>query len=58
MNCGADGGAKRRCARCRAVSYCSAECQRMHWKKEHRAQCCDKDMNIQDFDLKDVDYLL
>lgn len=27
-----------RCSRCRGVRYCSAECQRRHWK-EHRSQC-------------------
>ena len=27
------------CGRCRMQQYCSANCQRKHWKKEHRAQC-------------------
>lgn len=58
-NCGAVGGVrKRRCSRCRSVGYCSPACQRVHWKKEHRLQCCDKDMDINDFDLQHVDCLL
>lgn len=27
------------CSRCRAVRYCSAECQKAHWKAEHKQQC-------------------
>ena len=43
----------RRCSRCRSVSYCSQACQKEHWKKEHFAQCCDKNMDIKHFELKD-----
>ncbi|OTA99712.1 hypothetical protein M426DRAFT_67268 [Hypoxylon sp. CI-4A] len=35
---GPNGAKLLRCARCRDVSYCSAECQRKDWKK-HRAEC-------------------
>ena len=28
------------CARCRAVSYCSKECQAKHWP-DHRLSCAD-----------------
>ena len=35
-NCGQPG--KRRCSRCAAVRYCSAECQRKAWKK-HKKVC-------------------
>ena len=27
------------CARCTRVSYCSATCQKEHWKRNHREQC-------------------
>ena len=33
------GGKYKQCARCRAVSYCSKECQRAHWKAGHKAEC-------------------
>ena len=51
-NCGVEGVFKKRCSRCRAVSYCSVECQRKHWKKGgHKNVCCDKDMDIKDFEI-------
>ena len=28
-----------RCGGCKSVSYCSAECQRTHWKKGHKQEC-------------------
>ena len=27
------------CANCRAVRYCSKDCQRRHWKEGHKAKC-------------------
>lgn len=36
--CAARGEHFKFCAACRAVSYCSAECQKAHWK-EHKAAC-------------------
>ncbi|KAK1231333.1 hypothetical protein PQX77_005548 [Marasmius sp. AFHP31] len=27
------------CSHCSAVSYCSRECQKRHWKKEHKFEC-------------------
>ena len=53
-NCGGTAP-QRRCSRCGSASYCSKECQRAHWKKGHRDQCCDKDMDIQDFELQDYE---
>ncbi|KAH6906671.1 hypothetical protein BKA70DRAFT_1428777 [Coprinopsis sp. MPI-PUGE-AT-0042] len=29
----------KRCARCRAVVYCSTHCQTAHWKTQHRETC-------------------
>lgn len=29
----------KKCARCKTVSYCSAECQKAHWKSGHKAEC-------------------
>ncbi|KKY32509.1 putative mynd finger family protein [Diaporthe ampelina] len=41
-NCGGleakGGGALMKCARCKTVRYCSAECQKKDWKK-HRMEC-------------------
>jgi hypothetical protein len=31
--------ALRRCARCLGVWYCSAACQRQHWRPQHKAAC-------------------
>ena len=37
-SCGASGAGLRRCADCGSVLYCSAACQRAHWKA-HKAEC-------------------
>jgi hypothetical protein len=43
FECGAkrceDGAALFRCARCKMAQYCSAECQRQDWKKNHKQLC-------------------
>lgn len=36
--CGQSAVGLRRCARCRQAQYCSAECQRQHWKV-HKREC-------------------
>jgi len=33
------------CARCKVVQYCSKECQKVHWKKEHKYSCAIKRSN-------------
>ncbi len=29
----------KQCGGCRAVRYCSADCQRVHWREGHKAEC-------------------
>jgi tetratricopeptide (TPR) repeat protein len=41
--CGNDGCAKKgllRCARCKSVMYCSAACQKVHWKQGGHKHAC------------------
>jgi hypothetical protein len=42
-NCGKQGGGNecvlKTCARCKAFSYCSKECQVKHWKAGHKVDC-------------------
>ena len=40
--CGKEG-ADLRCGRCRASWYCSAACQKKHWKAGHRTKCAKAD---------------
>jgi tetratricopeptide (TPR) repeat protein len=41
--CGQTGQSRplKRCARCHCTFYCSVECQRNHWQREHRTDCRD-----------------
>ena len=55
--CQAPGVYTKRCSRCYAASYCSTACQRKHWKDGHKKLCCDKDMDISDFELCFDDYV-
>ena len=36
-----------RCSRCRAVQYCSLNCQKSHWKQGHKMQCKATDTDIE-----------
>ena len=38
-NCGTQGVALKRCARCMQTSYCGADCQKAAWKKGHKTEC-------------------
>lgn len=44
--CGTPGNGEalklKNCGRCRKVLYCSAECQKAHWKSQHQAECMAK----------------
>ena len=33
------GGEMQLCGGCRAVRYCSTECQRLHWRAGHKQAC-------------------
>ncbi|KAJ1430155.1 Zinc finger, MYND-type [Sesbania bispinosa] len=33
--------ATKKCSRCKAVRYCSTECQQSHWRSGHKAKCKD-----------------
>lgn len=35
----AAGGKLQTCSRCKSVNYCSAACQREHWRAGHKADC-------------------
>ncbi|KAL7524240.1 hypothetical protein ACHAXR_001461 [Thalassiosira sp. AJA248-18] len=40
--CGQHEGASQKfslCASCRLVNYCSADCQKAHWKESHKMVC-------------------
>jgi tetratricopeptide (TPR) repeat protein len=41
--CGQNGKSRplKRCAKCHCTFYCSVECQRNHWRREHRNDCRD-----------------
>ena len=34
-----DGVGNHVCSRCKAVKYCSRECQLVHWNANHRDEC-------------------
>lgn len=36
----ANPGAFKFCAKCKQVSYCGRDCQKKHWKEEHKKVCC------------------
>ena len=34
-----EGQSFKQCSKCRAMFYCSAECQAAHWKRAHKSEC-------------------
>ncbi|KAK4788441.1 hypothetical protein SAY86_019760 [Trapa natans] len=34
-----------RCAKCKAVRYCSGKCQIIHWRQGHKDECCPPSIN-------------
>ncbi|KAI7840036.1 hypothetical protein COHA_006242 [Chlorella ohadii] len=37
--CGRHSSTLRKCSACHEAAYCSHECQRQHWRAEHRSSC-------------------
>ncbi|KAI4337608.1 hypothetical protein L6164_016002 [Bauhinia variegata] len=37
----------RRCSQCKAVRYCSGDCQIIHWRQGHKDECCPPRSNHQ-----------
>jgi hypothetical protein len=37
--CGVVAEKLKRCGQCLAVTYCGADCQKIHWKAAHKAEC-------------------
>lgn len=43
-NCGSSGSSPlRKCLECKGAAYCNRMCQRDHWRKGHKWDCCNKD---------------
>ncbi|KAI4307483.1 hypothetical protein L6164_030663 [Bauhinia variegata] len=40
-----------RCARCKAVRYCSGKCQIIHWRQGHKEECCPPSTTHRDDDV-------
>lgn len=43
-----------KCAKCQSVYYCSAGCQKLHWKKCHKKACAQKPRHMYHFNI-DID---
>ena len=39
FNCGKAGRKLMQCTRCKVALYCGPECQKLHWKAEHKTKC-------------------
>jgi len=44
--CQATGVKLPSCAKCCLVAYCGRDCQKKHWKTEHRASCCKTNVDL------------
>lgn len=46
-------GKRLKCSQCRSLYYCSAQCQKIHWKSHHKKECFDyKTMTIFDIERR------
>ncbi|XP_047152505.1 ubiquitin carboxyl-terminal hydrolase 17 [Vigna umbellata] len=45
-----------RCARCKAVRYCSGKCQISHWRQGHKDECCPPPTTTMEINDENISY--
>lgn len=45
-----EGVVLKSCAKCLLIFYCSVDCQKKHWKREHKKTCCNPDAPFSETD--------